>query len=187
MLEFQMPAKVAFVFLEQELGFKLHLVAQGLLRYETKDVFVVVSYDAQRSLELSLSLGRKNATVERAFNFGEVLRSMKAPEDVASAYQVTSGEALNQFLNKLAENLQQYGVGLLQNDAAAFARLAQLRERECDQYAFDRDIRSARGEAETAWRKKDYSAVVKALKPFRADLTAAEVGKLDFAEKQFKP
>ena len=174
------------MFLEQDLGFRLHSAAANLLRYETKNVFVVVSYDAQRSFELSLNLGQKTGAVERSFNFGEVLRSVEAPKNVASAYQVTSDEALNEFLNKLAKNLQQYGMSFLQNSPAAFVRISQLRERECEQYALDRDLRKARVEAETAWQKKDYPVVVKALKPFRAALTATEVEKLDFAQKQSK-
>jgi len=183
MQKFQTLTEEAFAFLEKSLGFKRHLVAEDLLRYETEDVFLVVSYDARRSFELSLNLGQKNLSVERSFNFGEVLRSVKAPEDVPSSYQVTSEEALMPFLDKLAESLRRYGASLLQNDAAAFARLSRLRERECDQYALERDLREARAEADSAWRRKDYLAVVKALKPLRAALTAVEVGKLEFAEK----
>ncbi len=183
-LKFQTLTEEAFAFLETSLGFKRHLVAEGLLRYETEDVFVVVSYDARRSLELSLDLGQKNAAVERPFNFGEVLRSVKAPEDVPSSYQVTSEEMLKRFLNKLAETLRRYGASLLQNDATAFAQLSRLRERECEQYSLERELRKARADADNAWHRKDYPAVVKALKPLRAALTATEVGKLEFAEKQ---
>lgn len=183
--KFEMLAKEAFAFLEQNFGFKLRSMDEGVLRYETEDVFVIVSYEARRSYELSLDIGQKNVAVERAFNFGEVLRSVKAPEDVPSSYQVTSDEALQKFPNKLAETLQRYGMSFLRNDSAAFMQLSQLRERECNQYALERDLRKARVEAETTWHKKDYPAVVKALKPFRAALTATEVGKLDFAEKQF--
>lgn len=182
MLKFEMLAKEAFAFLEQNFGFKLRSADEGLLRYETEDVFVMVSYDARRSYELSLNIGQKNVAIERAFNFGEALRSVKAPEDVPSSYQVTTDEALQTFLNKLAKTLQQYGMSFLRNDTLAFMQLSQLRERECNQYALERDLRKARVEAETAWHKKDYLAVVKALKPLRAALTATEVGKLDFAE-----
>jgi hypothetical protein len=184
-LKFEMLAKEAFAFLEQNFGFKRRSVSEDVLRYETDDVFVIVSYDARRSYELSLDIGQKNVAVERAFNFGEALRSVKAPENVPSSYQVASGEDLQKFLKKLAETLQQYGMSFLRNDPAAFMQLSQLRKRECNQYALERDLRTARVEAETGWHKKDYPAVVKALKPLRAALTATEVGKLDFAEKQF--
>lgn len=36
MLKFQTLAKEAFAFLETNLGFKRHSVAEGLLRYETE-------------------------------------------------------------------------------------------------------------------------------------------------------
>lgn len=186
-LKFELLAKEAFAFLEQSFGFKLCSVAEGILRYETEDVFVGVNYDARRSYELSLDIGQKNVAVERAFNLGEVLRSVKAPDDVPSSYQVTSDEMLKKFLNKLAEALQQYGVSFLRNDPAAFGRLSELRERECNQYALERDLRKARAEAETAWHKKDYPAVIKVLKPLRSSLTDTEIGKLDFAEKHFTP
>jgi hypothetical protein len=43
-----------------------------------------------------------------------------------------------------------------------------------------------RGEAEKAWRNKDYRGVVRVLGSFRAALTAVEVGKLEFAEKHIR-
>jgi len=182
MQKFQVFGKKSFSFLETEFGFKCHLLADGILRYETEDVFVLVGYDGRRSYELTLDLGQKGTSTERAFNFGEVLRSAKAPENIASSYQVNSEESLKTFLQTLAQALQSYGVDFLRNDASAFTRLAQLRGREGKEYALERGLRNARREADIAWRKKNYEAVVKSLKPFRAALTAAEVGKLEFAE-----
>jgi len=51
-------------------------------------------------------------------------------------------------------------------------------------YAVEGTLRAARAKAETAWGRKDYLPVVKALSPLRAALRAVEVGKLEFAEKQ---
>ncbi|HSY74944.1 MAG TPA: hypothetical protein VK810_05700 [Dongiaceae bacterium] len=182
--DFQILAKEAFAFLEINFGFKLHLLTKDLLRYETQDVFVLIGYDSQRSYELSLDLGQINSTTEQSFNFGEMLRSIKAPHDVASSYQVSSEQELKQFLDKLAQALQTYGAIFLKNDAIAFERLAQLRERECKEYALERNLRAARAKAEVAWRSKNYEVVVATLEPFRAALTATEIGKLEFSEKQ---
>ncbi len=184
MRNFQALASEAFAFLEADFGYERRLITEGSLRYETQNVFVVVGYDGQRSFELSLDVWQRSAAVERSFNFGEVLRTVKAPAAVSSSYQVTSEEALKRFLKDLAQALRKYGVDFLQNNIAAFAQIAQLRDQECSQYALERNLRRVRAEAEAAWQKKDYPAVVKALKPWRAALTATEVGKLEFAERK---
>jgi len=59
MQKFQVFGKKSFSFLETEFGFKCHLLADGILRYETEDVFVLVGYDGRRSYELTLDLGQK--------------------------------------------------------------------------------------------------------------------------------
>jgi hypothetical protein len=182
--DFQILAKEAFAFLEISFGFKLQLLAKDSLRYETQDVFVLIGYDSQRSYELSLDLGQINSTTGQSFNFGEVLRSIKAPRDVASSYQVSSEQELKQFLDKLAQALQTYGAIFLKNDAIAFERLRQLREQEGKEYPLERNLRAARAKAEVAWHSKNYEVVVATLEPFRAALTATEIGKLAFSEKQ---
>lgn len=73
---------------------------------------------------------------------------------------------------------------LLPETRRASLNLQSSVEKEVKAYALERNLRKARADAETAWRKKDYLAVVKALKPLRAALTATEIGKLEFAEKQ---
>ena len=181
---FQILATEAFAFLESNFGFKLQLLAKDSVRYETEDVFVLISYDSQRSYELSLSLGQINSTTGQSFNFGEVLRSVKAPNDVATSYQVSSAPALGLFLKRLAMVLQTYCTAFLKNNVIAFAQLAQLRERECKEYALERNLRAARAKVEIAWRSKNFEAVVSAFEPLRAALTAAEIGKLEFSKKQ---
>jgi len=114
-----------------------------------------------------------------------MLRFRRAPEAGRfSLVQVTSNDALASFVAQFAQMLRKYGESFVAGSEQSFAELAEQRRREVQTYALERDLRIARAEAETAWRKKDYPAVVKALKPLRAALTAAEVGKLEFAEKQ---
>jgi hypothetical protein len=69
-------------------------------------------------------------------------------------------------------------------DKQLSSRLKRQREKFSQHYALETRLVQARRKSEEAWRKKDYRAVVNALQPLRADLSATEVAKLEFAEKQ---
>lgn len=74
MQEFQPLTEEAFAFLETSFKFTRTLLAEGMLRYKTENVFVIVGYDGQRSYGLPLDLGQRsldldqrNVTKERSF------------------------------------------------------------------------------------------------------------------------
>jgi hypothetical protein len=117
-----------------------------------------------------------------SFNLGEVLRYAKAPSSVASAYQVTSVDALDSCIEKLAQALWKYGADFLRNDRRAFAQIAGLRAKESDRFELETQLRNGRLAAETAWQKKDYGAVVAALAPLINHLSLAEKKRLEYAQ-----
>ncbi len=147
-------------------------------------------YDGNRSFELELLVGKtgSKASGNPPFSIDEILRLRRAPEaEKFSLIQVTSSEVLASFVQQLSQTLRTYGEEFIAGNEQSFAELAEQRRREVKAYALERELRKARTEADTAWHKKDYPGVVKALKPLRAALTAAEVGKLEFAEKHCRP
>ena len=186
-LGLQTQAERHFGFLVTEKGYRRNQSTPYRVRFESPTTFVELVYDGNRSFELGLLVGEIASEVSGnpAFSIDEILRLRRAPEAKKfSLIQVTSRELLASFIEQLAQLLRTYGEDFIAGNERSFAELAEQRRKEVEAYALERDLRKARAEADNAWHRKDYPAVVKALKPLRAALTAAEVGKLEFAEKQ---
>jgi hypothetical protein len=182
----QAQAKTHFGFLVSERGYQCTESIPYRVRFESPSTFVELVFDGNRSYELGLLVG-KTGSENPPFSIGEILRLRSAAEAGSfSLVQVTTSDALATWVEKLAQVFRTYGGDFIEGNESSFGELAEQRRKEVQNYALERDLRAARAEAEGAWRKKDYAAVVKALKPLRAALTAAEVGKLEFAEKQPK-
>jgi hypothetical protein len=176
-----------FGFLVSEKGYRCTQSTPNLVRFESPTTFIELVYDGDRSFELGLLVGKtcSEASGNPAFSIDDILRLRLAPEaDKFSLVQVTSSEVLASFVEQLAQMLRAYGGDFIAGKEQSFAELADQRRREVKAYAIQRDLRKARAEADTAWHRKGYPAVVKALRLLRAALTAAEVGKLEYAEQQ---
>jgi len=177
-------AQQHFGFLATEKHYRNTELTPYRVRFESPTTFVELVFDGNRSYELGLLVG-KISSGNPPFSVDEILRLRRAPEaGTFSLVQVTTREGLATWVEKLAQVFRTYGSDFIAGNEQSFAELAEQRRKEVQDYALERDLRMARAEAEAAWRKKDYAAVVTALRPLRAALTAAEVGKLEFAEKQ---
>lgn len=189
-LGLQAQAARYFSFLVKEYGYRRTQSIPYLVRFESPTAFVELVYDGNRSFELNLLVGEMSSKASGSppFSIDEILRFRCAPEAKQFALvQVTSKEVMASFVEQLAEMLRAYGGDFIHGNEQSFAEIAEQRRREETAYALKRDLRKAREEAELAWRGKDYSAVINALRPLRAILTAAEMAKLEFAEKQVGP
>jgi hypothetical protein len=186
-LGLQTQAERHFGFLASENGYRCVESSPYRVRFQSPSVFIELVFDGNRSYELDLLVGQtvpKESGIT-SFSISEILRLRRAPEAAQfSLVQVTSSEALASFVAQLAHLLQTYGGDIICGNDKSFVELAEHRQKEVKAYALERDLRMVRAKAEAAWSKKDYRAVVLALKPFRAALTATEVGKLEFAERQ---
>lgn len=189
-LGLQTQAEQHFGFLVSENGYRCTQSTPYRVRFESPTTFIDLVYDGNRSFELGLLVGKTGVNISGnpPFSIDEILRLRRAPEAKKfSLVQVTSREVLASFVQQLAQMLRAYGGDFIAGNEQSFAELAEQRRGEVRAYALERDLRKARAEADAAWHRKDYPAVVKALKPLRSALTAAEVGKLEFAEKQSRP
>lgn len=171
-----------FNFLVSEKGFECTESTPYRVRFESVAVFIELVFDGHRSYEVGLLIGKINSK-NLPFSINEILRLRRAPESFLLT-QATTEKALAASVAKLAQALRIYGSDFIAGKESSFVEVEELRQRECRQYALDRDLRMARTKAEVAWHKKDYATVIKVLKPLRSALTASEVGKLEFAEKQ---
>lgn len=186
-LGLQAYVKQPFSFLVADLGFTCTACGPSRVRFESSTMFVELLFDGSRSYELSLWVGKSN--VENCgippFSLDEILRLCHSSEaERYSLVQVTTREMLAAWIAQFAEVLRTYGVDILTGDASLYAALQEQRHLEIERSALERDLRSARAEAESAWGKKDYAVMVKALKPFHNVLTTSEIRKLEFAEKR---
>jgi hypothetical protein len=189
-LNLQAQAQKYFGFLVTNRGYRCIDSNPYRISLESPQAFIDIAFDGRRSYELELSIGKKKVTREgcAAYTLSEVLRLKKAPEAKRlSLVQVTTIEALSSFLKAFADALSTYGSDLIDGDEESFLRLEEQRYSEVAAYALERDLRIARNQADEAWRRKDYAAVIKAFDPVRAALTPAEVKKLELAEAKEAP
>jgi hypothetical protein len=183
-LGLQTQVEKHFGFLISEKNYKCTATTSSYVRFESPTTFVAIVFDGNRSFELDLLIG-KTGSENPTFTIGEVLR-LRGVSEREIFSQVTTAEALSVGITKLAQAIRLYAEDFIIGNKKSFAELAKQRTRECENYALERNLRIARAEVEKAWHKKDYELVVKNFKPFRAALTATEVGKLEFAETQLK-
>ncbi|MCE2424991.1 MAG: hypothetical protein J4F45_07795 [Pseudomonadales bacterium] len=153
----------------------------GLTTYRGNGVVVTVSYDFNRSYELSLDLGQESPPM---FSFDEVLRSCNAPAEVPSSYQITDESKLLKFIGELATSLRSYCSKLLVGDTQAFRCLNNLRVTQCNTFNRERELGYARQEMKQAWSSGDYQGVIDALTPHEYSLTKAERIKLAISRKK---
>ncbi|MCP5071960.1 MAG: hypothetical protein GY947_01530 [Rhodobacteraceae bacterium] len=180
---FETATRNAFAFLVDELGYEATVSLPDRVEYQSNGLVVTVSYDHNRSCELTVGLGSVNQLGPQ-FNFGETLRSCGAPVDLPSAYQVSDKNRLIHFLGELAENLRRYCTELLTGDAPAFDRLKRLREIECEAFERENKLRKVRSDANQAWATGNFQRVVRILQPHESELGKLEKRKLDFSRKK---
>jgi hypothetical protein len=188
-LGLQAQAEQHFSFLIWENGYRCIESTPYRVRFESSTMFVEIVFDGNRSYELGLLVGQaaSSSRGQPPLSIDEILRFRRAPEaESFSLLQVTTSEALAALIEELARLLRIYGSDLVAGNKLSFAALLRQRHTEVERYAVERGLRAARVEAEAAWLSKDYTAVIRALEPFRTALTESEIKKLNFCKKQQK-
>lgn len=182
LLRFAEEVKEHFLFLEA-LGFRCVRSEVTFVRFESPRVSINL-YHGRQSFEIGLEI-ESVPSLENAYSFSEILRLVdrKLGEHYRN-YATHTPRGVAEGVGQLAELFQRCIAADILNDTQLFSRLKFQREVLSKNYALETQLEQARRKSEAAWRKKDYAAVIKALKPFSADLTVTEVGKLKFAEKQ---
>lgn len=182
LLRFAEEVKDHFSILET-LGFRCTRSELTFVRFESPWMRIHV-YHGRRSFEIGLEIESALSPTD-AYSISEILRLVdpKQAEHYRN-YATHTAQGVAKGVRQLAELFQRCIAAGYLDDNQLFSRLKVQREELGKQYALETQLVQARRKAEAAWRAKDYAAVVKALKPLRAALTATEIGKLEFAEKQ---
>jgi hypothetical protein len=180
-LRFAEAVKNQFSFLET-MGFRCTCSEATFVRFESADIGINI-YHGRRSFEIGLEMESASSATD-AYSFSQILRLVDCKEgDQYRNYATHTAEGVVEGVRQLAELLQRCIAGGVLIDDELFSRLRQQKKELVRNYALETKLFQARRKAEVAWRQKDYSTVVKLLKPFSAGLTAVEVRKLEFAVK----
>jgi len=183
-LRFAEEVKDCFSFLEA-LGFRCVRSEATFVRFESPRVSINV-YHGRHSFEIDLEIEPASSPTD-AYSFAEILRLVDREQlGHTRSYATHTAQGVAEGVRQLAELFQRCIAAGILNDDQLFSRLKLQKKELVKHYALETELFQARRAAEAAWHKKDYAAVVKALKPLRAALTATEVGKLEFAEKQLE-
>lgn len=187
-LDFAGPAKISFNFLVTEYNFKLVQANDFLILYESDKIFVNVRFDNDRSYELDVELGERDALFngrERPFSLTEVLRLKGAPaKDSYRCIMTSTQPVLVKFIAGLADRLKRYGAEFLDADKMAFEQLGDQREREGLAYAADQESTAVRRAVKDAWKEKDYHKIVELYESIEPHILPSERKKLEYARKK---
>lgn len=181
-LRFAEEVKDRFSFIEA-LGFRCVRSEATFVRFESPGIGINV-FHGRRSFEIGLEIESTQSPTE-SYSTPEIVRLVdKEKGDHYKYYATHTAQGVAEGVRQLAELFQHCVATGILNDSRIFSRLTQQKKELVAKYAREIKLHQARRKSEIAWHKKDYAAVVEALKPLRAALTATEVGKLEFAEKQ---
>ncbi|MCP4115566.1 MAG: hypothetical protein GY737_09200 [Desulfobacteraceae bacterium] len=176
-------------FLESVYGFKCVKSGPWLVRYQSKLIFIDIRFDGERSYELGCEIGRNDnlrESLKIPFNIGEIIRSKGySPKDVGTFFQITnSSNSLERFVKRLADYLKTHAQDLLDGSDESFNLVADFREKECEAYALETDLKYMRSQLDLAWKNNNYKKVVELLAPLKATLKQSELKKLNYALKK---
>lgn len=176
-----------FKFLTSLYGFRCMRAESTYLRFESETVFVELQYDGQGSFEIDLSIGLLDELYdgkERPFYFKELIR-FAAPDSKKNyqLIQASSSENVIHSVSEMAELIQKYAKELLSGNKSSFKALSDYREKECNKYALEIELRNIRSAVKKAWEQKDYASVVKLFDPIKNQITPSEFKKLEYSRK----
>ncbi len=181
-LRFAEEVKDHFSFLD-DLGFRCVSFETTCVRFESPKASINV-YHGLHSFEIDLEIEPSQSPSD-AYSFASILRLVDQGQlGHIRNYATHTTQGVVEGVRQLAELFKCCIAAGILNDDQLFLRLKSQKKELTSKFADDVELFQAKRIAEVAWRNKDYSTVVKTLKPLRAVLSATEVKKLDYSEKQ---
>ena len=167
-------------------GFGPAHVDDYTVRFEKPGAFVEITFDARRSRELDVWVGRMDDP-EPPLELADVLRATDcAPERVEGVQlmQASEPEVLSRLLDRAFEALDACAQDFLRGDVDSFARAKEIRSARAREYT--RQVRTSPDvtAADLAWQRKDYRTVHALLDPIRDELDDTHLRRLDFASRR---
>lgn len=156
------------------------------VRYESPEIFVNV-YHGRASFELGVEIGRLREPQSKLTLYDIVAwAGAEKGEGLGQhvTFQVSSREAVQEFVPKLAELVKKHAGPFLRADDAAFDSAFEIQSERAKNYAKNVNLSQMRKKADAAWHAKDYARVIELYGPVRDDLDEVETKKLSYAEQQ---
>lgn len=186
--DFESAVNKEFMFLVDKFGFRCTFTSTAMVRYESECVFVAIRYDANRSYELGVEVGRLQDLYngqERPFSLNEILAHRNLNfGNINSAILASSQSVVESCLKKMASQLLIYGEDYLNNDIFAYRELIEQRERICKNYEIKTKLSFIRNDAKVAWRNRDFKKIIELFDPVKDELNESELKKLNYANKK---
>jgi hypothetical protein len=180
----------AFGFL-RDYGFERVVAQPTFVRFESPAGFVNV-FHGRASYELGVEVGRwlnlHGSPVEDRFSLRDVIElTGNAEEAGLRPLATTDRETLGRFVRILAEWTQTYARPALAGDEEFFNEISAREDERWRERQTEDRAKELRAEADDAWRRKDYSAVVQAYTALdqlpSIDLSRSEQGRVSYARK----
>jgi hypothetical protein len=169
-------------------GFQVIERGRSLLTFETNKVELALSYDDQRSFEVSIGVRLKPNSAEPAYSFDELLRIQNVPaNEWSTGYAARNVEATEMIIQRIVDILDRHAAPLLDADPDAWARLDEQRRSDCIAYASTTRMAHAKWVADEAWVAKDYRKVVATLEAVESELDQTNAAKLAYAKRAISP
>lgn len=156
-----------------------------LVRFESKDICINV-YHGRQSYEVGLEICPRLPSFNGdCYAMSEIIRLVEpAKADEYRNYAAQTEKDVAQGVQRLASLLRRCVDGGVLTDPRLFERLGENRKAWSKNYAKELNLKRVRQQLDVAWHGKGYAKVIELLEPFRSDLTATELKKLDYAKKQ---
>lgn len=153
------------------------------IRYESAAAYFTVNFDRDRSYELHIEIGQQTAgSFKRPFSLSEILRLRNVPEaEQVSGIAASNTAKLINVASFVSDLLLKYAGDFLNGSEFSFVQIARFREKESIKSALERELRTARLQADIAWKNKDYAGVILALEPVESHLSPSECKRLAYA------
>ncbi|MDR0786516.1 MAG: hypothetical protein LBG44_01380 [Gemmatimonadota bacterium] len=183
LIPFANEARRHFDCVAMKYGLSCVVADEQRVRYENGEVFLGVNFDNGRSYEIGVEIGQKIPNkVERPFSLAEILRLRTVPAGAdIDGLSVSNTTKLADDLQLLSDLTSSHADDFLRGNDLSFAQVAKLREKESIAYEIQRDLRSARAQAEKAWEARNYAGVVAALEPVKSHLSPSEAKRLEYS------
>jgi hypothetical protein len=175
----------AFGSIINDYGFVVTESESWLVRLESGQVIISITYDFSRSYEVSVGVCKLVGGVSMPnppFNLGEVFRAAGAPTTSrVSCFQSTNMEEVSIFLIELAKQMGLHCQKCLCGDDGMFTALQRLRSAEASEYTREVQLNVSLKRANEAWKNKRYDEFVLLLKEFVSQLSDSDKRKFEYA------
>jgi hypothetical protein len=166
---------VHFKFLEQ-FGCEFYKIAYGHILYSSRSVDINLYYE-RISFELYLIVALK--TLNLSCSIDEIIQLRWHSKSSRQYKYATSIEMIDKAVAEIALLLERYGKDFITGNIASFKEIDQRKQKQHDIFIQETMLDEIEKKAISAWKDKDYNAVIEIYNSILKHLTPIQRKKLD--------